>query len=286
MNTDQHAPARLYLAIDGKPQGPHTAAYVMKMWQEGLVQDDTLICPDGGAAWVTMKAFEPALRAELPPIPPAGYGTPHTGAARPEPASAPRPAVAAKSADTTAPVRIGALLGAAVFFFLPWVELRCQGQRFVYQSGVQTVINQMSPDETFVAAAGGSREKLKSEDAGEKSGYAFLAGGGLLCLLLAIGTAFRRSGRQMSGLLAAVALACLVLEAVVGFPLERAVKRELRGNIGNFAAFNPMNPLSEQVPGMKILGGMGVPPVTVKYSGWFYAELAALGLAAFVGLRR
>ena len=234
MNPVPDPATKFYLVINGAPQGPYNAGTVMNLWQQKSVDAATLICTEGGAAWVPLLEMEPVLRAITPPVAPAGYGGAQTTGVAPR--TAPPPAAQQltilKDGDNTRTLRLSTLAAALVLFFLPWLELKCAGQRFAYQSGVQTVLNRLSPDGDLLEMAKmggrtGQTDAMEEKEFGEKAGTSYLAAGALLCVVIAFAVAFGASGRAASGVMAGLALALLGLQAAVGFPLQAAVEKEM-----------------------------------------------------------
>jgi hypothetical protein len=280
MSTDPASAAKYFVVIDGKPQGPHSATTVMAMWNAGTVTGETLICEEGAAAWSALKNYEPSLRSALPPVPPSGY-TP----APPRPA--PQPVVAAADHDGTKGLRLGTIVGALILFFVPWLEVSCAGQHYLTQNGVQTVLNKYSwADEVKDFAEmgqGGMSTKLneqKSGDFGDEAGYSILAGVALLATAAALGVCLGRSGRQTSGVLVAMAFGCLLVQAVIGFPLKSGVSKMMdQAMLKDMPPGVPGNPGDEMAK--KMVGKM---MLQVEFTPWFYGELVLLGAAAAMGL--
>ncbi len=282
---------KFFLAINGQPQRPYTPPMVLNFLHQRTIDGSTLICAEGGAAWVPLQEMEPALRAVAPPAAPIGYsGNAQARGAVPR---ATQQLIIIKNSDNTRGLRLGTLIAALVLFFLPWLELRCAGQRMVYQSGIQTVLNQGNMDSDMKDMAkmseggsGANMESLEGEEFGEKVGYSLLAGGALLCLVLAIVSALGFSGRTASGALAALALGCLGVQALLGFPLETAIekdfKKEMLRSIDNGGAGggDSGGAAMKQAMGRTMMKEM----IAVKYSPWFYGELALLGVAAVMAL--
>lgn len=75
MSTDT-SPARWWLALDGRPDGPRTAAYVTAALQSGTISPMTPICAEGGHHWQPLgahpdfAALAPAPSVGPPPLPP------------------------------------------------------------------------------------------------------------------------------------------------------------------------------------------------------------------------
>jgi len=80
--TSADSVARWWLAVDNKPEGPHTTAYIAVLLEEGRIDPSTLICPVGGETWRPLadQAEFAGLSAEQskfgtpPPIPAARDG--------------------------------------------------------------------------------------------------------------------------------------------------------------------------------------------------------------------
>ncbi len=291
MNPVPDPATKFYLVINGAPQGPYNAGMVMNLWQQKSVDAATLICAEGGAAWVPLQEMEPVLRAVAPPVAPVGYGgAPTTGTApRTSQPAAVQQLEILKDGDNTRTLRLSTLAAALVLFFLPWLELKCAGQRVAYQSGVQTVLNRISPDVDMQEMArgrggwSGNPEAPEGNELGEKVGTSYLTAGALLCLVMAFAVAIGASGRAASGVMAGLALALLGLQAVVGFPLQAAVEKEMKlvdrrtGPSDSDAGGEDMG----LAIGRQIMTGM-MP--RVSFSPWFYAELVLLGAVAVIGL--
>ncbi len=287
MNPVPDPATKFYLVINGAPQGPYNAGMVMNLWQQKSVDAATLICAEGGAAWVPLQEMEPVLRAVAPPVAPVGYGgAPTTGTApRPSQPAAVQQLEILKDGDNTRTLRLSTLAAALVLFCLPWLELKCAGQRLAYQSGVQTVRNRLSPDGDMLEMAKmggghvGKTDALDEKEFGEKAGASYLTAGALLCLVIAFAVAIGASGRAASGVMAGLALALLGLQAVVGFPLQAAVEKEMNQVDRSMAPMGSHGGGEDM--GREIISGM-MP--RVSFSPWFYAELVLLGAVTVIGL--
>ena len=79
--SDDSAVAKWWMAIDDKPQGPHTAAYIALILKVGQVQPTTLVCQVGKEEWCPLlesaelvAAVETQSPGSLPPALPAAPG--------------------------------------------------------------------------------------------------------------------------------------------------------------------------------------------------------------------
>jgi len=253
----------------------------MALWNAGTLTRDTLICEEGAAAWTPLKDYESTLRSALPPVPPPGYG-----ASTPRPAQ--QPVVVTTSEDGTKILRMGTLVAALILFFLPWMEVSCAGQKFITQNGVQSVLNKFSPAD-HLKELGGMAEMhestrlkgTKDGDFGDEAGYSILAGVALFTVVAALGTGLGRNSRQTCGLLAAIALACLGIQAMIGFPLKSAAAKMMDEAMKNNPARSPGMEAQEEMA-KAMFGKMF--SVNVDYTPWFYGELVLLGVATALGL--
>jgi hypothetical protein len=265
MNQTPGSAARFFVVINGQAQGPHTPGMVLNLWQQGAINGDTLACQEGAQNWTRLQDLEPVLRAATAaPPPPAGYAAP-----------LPVPQViVVPGGDTTKGLRLGALIGALVLFFLPWIEFQCAGQRLVYQSGLQAALNKASVDDGMKQMAemggtsGGAEGMPKVDDKEmEKVGHSWLTVGAMAAVVLALAVGAGRGGRRASGALAAVALACLGAQAVMGFPFKTAIERDMKDKPAAKAPAGGTGSPDFPMPDFeKEMGGM----VGVRYTPWFY----------------
>ena len=344
MSSDQAA--IYYLAINGQPQGPFSAAMVMNQLRQGSIDGNTLICAEGGAAWLPVQQMAAVLSATVyaqPPMAPAqsgsgapspaaavspaggpppatGYGSTPVHSPAPSPAPViednapanpvrhhtprsfqPQPFAAKAPVDNSKGLRLTALLAAIGCFFLPWLEFSCSGKPIVSQTGIQTILNKGTPDETFLNMAqdmsaqrgNGLPPGMQdgSENMGDDVGSSIAAGAALVSLTLAFLAALGNSGRGLSGAMAGVALGCLLIPALTGFPLEDNVKKELDKSLGqatgNARAKSGARSSEEAAQtqmGIEFGASMAKDMFKVKYTPWFYVELGALGVACLMGM--
>ena len=214
--------ARYYVVIDGRPMGPHTAAEVMEKRRAGLINENSLLCEEGATGWSRLGDFPQLLQPTPPPLPPPGYLPQH-----PRFAPAPTTAPPVPAADGTKVARLGTLVAALILFFVPWLEVRCSGTPLLTQTGIQTVTNDASPAGPLKDEPGLTKSKKTQSTEGElgnRSEQSYFVGAALLLAVGALGAAFGRGGR-LSGVLAAAALACLAAQAIMGFPVQKALSK-------------------------------------------------------------
>lgn len=318
--------ASYYLALNGAPNGPHRAAGVLELLQQGAIQGTTLICREGGAAWVPVAEMEVALRLEampaapapapvyasrIPPVPQAqplpspmpqntipvatGYGSGGSGyspAGRHQRDEYAAPPAERVPADVTRPIRFVTLLGALALFFLPWLELRCASVKTITQTGLQTVMSGYSVDEALVnvikmapknagrqdiidAQAAQLEGDLAKERFSSEVGCAWFAGGAMFCVVIGLGSALGRSGRQSAGIMSLLALVCLGAQMLSDFPLQQQTEEKLK----EVKKAGGTPPQQEMMMRMFTGGEM----LQTAYTPWFYTELGLLGLTAFIG---
>ena len=124
-------------------------------------------------------------------------------------------------------ISLVSLVAGAVLFFLPWIEVQCQGHGFIRQSGLQIATGgaSLAPD-----LAQGRQAQNSNGGDGEKG---LIVGAAGVLTLLALWSAWLawRDGRdepEKAGRLAAVALALVVSQPILGFPVERRLSDEMK----------------------------------------------------------
>lgn len=89
------------VSADRKAEGPFEMEEVTRRAQSGQVSHDTLVCPEGGSAWIAAgEEFPMLFRSSRPPEIPIGLAEPPRPAPPPMPSYAPRPVVAPVGDDT------------------------------------------------------------------------------------------------------------------------------------------------------------------------------------------
>ncbi|QJE97373.1 hypothetical protein [Luteolibacter luteus] len=178
-------------------------------------------------------------------------------------------------------------LAALVFFFLPWVEVECSGEKSATQTGFQTITGTATPAKRSQAHG----PKLDSE--GESLGTSYLAAFALVGAVSAavIGFASMIADRadlaRATAFLCGCAFICLAIQLVLGFPAETTLREKLRGE--QRAEGKPKGPLDDI--GREFAQKLAT-EIKVRPSKWFYLELGALGippllmLGASMGPRR
>ena len=170
-------------------------------------------------------------------------------------------------------------LAALVFFFLPWISIECSGERMATQTGVQLITGSATP--TREAEARGAKMERRGND--DSAGHSYLAALALIGALAALVISFSAltTGRadlaRGSGVLCAASLACLLLQAALGFPVKSAMEKDLE--TGKQPSHQEVAPLDEIGRGLakEILARIQVHPTP-----WFYLELLALGIPSAV----
>ena len=126
-------------------------------------------------------------------------------------------------------LNVVAMLGAVVMFLLPWVELRCSGDRVATQTGVQLVYGGATSryaeaEETEARTAQGRGDRLSMCAWGVLlAGLA--VGAGLVAAVMQLrGSDFFR--RDAVAITCAIALGAILVQAKLGWPMERALVME------------------------------------------------------------
>lgn len=178
-------------------------------------------------------------------------------------------------------------LAALVFFFLPWVEIECSGEKTATQTGFQAITGTATPNKPAQA------QGPKLDGGSESLGNSYLAAFALVGVISAavIGFASMISDRadlaRATAFLCGCAFVCLAIQLVIGFPVETTLREKLGGQ--QELAGKPKGPLDEI--GREFARKLAA-EVKVRPAKWFYLELGALGippllmLGASVGSRR
>jgi hypothetical protein len=180
------------------------------------------------------------------------------------------------------------LLAALGLFFLPWIEVQCQGTALVQQTGLQAATKKVAVAETFEKMASqmsGPGVKTSNTEAKEtKEWPIFLlasAGAAVLAFLLALGGIGSSGGSKASSFLAIIALALAITQMVVKFPMEKEMMAEMKNKNAppSSAAEDPVSAqmgaqMSAQLEGM----------IKVKYLPAFWGYLAALAIPGLLGI--
>jgi hypothetical protein len=170
-------------------------------------------------------------------------------------------------------LNVVSVLAALVFFFLPWVSIECGGSRMGAQNGFQTIVGVGSPSSEAAA------KNAPARGGGRSSGNSYLVAFALIAVISAAAMAWaallsdREDLSDAVGMLCATALACLVAQAILGFPVKREVMKATRTandpaavGAGSFGELEKM--LSNELAGR----------IEIKMTPWFFLELSALGI--------
>ena len=125
--------------------------------------------------------------------------------------------------------RLLSLLPALVLFFFPWVEIRCQKDPMLTQTGIQVIYGgaELHPEFSQWVTSD------KKRDMDDRLGTGWFVGIALLCVCAAIVFAFKalgsgagRHGKRAEGF-AALALIALLIQLSLGFPAEEKIRNDL-----------------------------------------------------------
>lgn len=126
-------------------------------------------------------------------------------------------------------LRFLSLLPTFILFFFPWVEIQCQKEPMLTQTGIQIIYGGAEPHPEFSRWVKSDKEPTMDD----RLGTGWFAGLALLSVTAAIVLAFlalRPAARHhgiRSEALAALALAALLIQLVIGFPAEQKIRDNL-----------------------------------------------------------
>jgi len=174
-------------------------------------------------------------------------------------------------------IKLGASLAALVLFALPWLDIQCSQKSMATQSGIQMIYGGGSPAHDIKGDEGASPAMQQD---GESMGYAPLVAAALLAVIFAVVFSFRAifkngedgTAEKWATILPAVALALLVIQLIIGIPVE--------GKISD--AMSELNNVESTGDGFEDLGksmaGAVMMGVSIEKTTAFYLELLALGI--------
>ena len=175
----------------------------------------------------------------------------------------------------TQKLNLGTALGALVIFFLPWLDFQCQGKSFIQQTGIQTITGKASLAPGFESLAKNQGNGGKNDTTGKDGPKSVLAAlaliaivGAIIAALLSLRSA-TGGGNNLAGVLCAIALGLLVVQAAIGFPAARDLEEKMRTEQSGNRAEDPLGQMASAAVASTI---------QTKYFPAFYFELALLGL--------
>lgn len=174
---------------------------------------------------------------------------------------------------------LASLAACVVMFFLPWIEVSCQGMSLVRQTGLQAAVGAVSISDEL---PGGS--DMQKRESGKNAGIAWLVIASGAMAMLALWTAWTTVKDNVEdtptlGRYATIAAALIGLQMVIGFPMEKGLRDEMKKG-GGGSGKDPFEAAMQQQVAAAF---------QTKYLPGLYLYLAALGvpmLQWFAGGRR
>lgn len=166
-------------------------------------------------------------------------------------------------------LRLGTSALALLLFLFPWVDMQCSGRTLITQSGLQTVYGGASISEEL-ESMGGQKEIDKEEDK-EGAGIAFFTAIALLATIGAV-ILFAKEVTNPAALgktgtiLATAAFVALLLQMLIGFPLERSIAESMEADSSEDA---------------QMAAAMGM-AIQVKYRATIFFVLALLAVPGLI----
>ena len=184
-------------------------------------------------------------------------------------------------------INLAALAGALVIFFFPWLDMQCNGNSMVTQTGIQSVYGGgvLSEEMENLAKMGANKGKDKDTEEktkdptdalakGDRPSPAWLAAGALLLILLSLILAARgvlspkADDLSNIALLATMALGFVALQLLLGFPIEASARAAMaKAQEGQAGSDNPFAGL-----------GAAIVRINVIRQPWIWVELAFLAV--------
>ena len=127
-------------------------------------------------------------------------------------------------------ISLVSLVAGAILFFLPWIEVQCQGRTFIRQSGLQIATGSISIGDEFAKGA-----QKPPEGKGAPVGLIVLGSGIFLGLALFAAWSNVKDGvhePENAGRLSLIAIALVSSQMVFGFPIDRGLRDEMKKSGG------------------------------------------------------
>lgn len=127
-------------------------------------------------------------------------------------------------------LNLGSSLAALILFVFPWLDIQCSERSLVTQSGVEVIYGGGSPSEELEQKGG--KVKTKRNGSEDSIRFAPLVGFALLLVLVAALITLKDTiggkslGDTLALVLQALALGVLLVQLLVGFPIERYFSSE------------------------------------------------------------
>ena len=178
-------------------------------------------------------------------------------------------------------INLAALAGALVIFFLPWLDMQCNGNSMITQTGIQSVYGDGTLSEEMATLANMEGD-IDSENNDSAQAFsedyrpapAWLAAGALLLILLALVLAVRdvvsAEANDLSpiALLGSMALGFVALQLLLGFPLENTARQAMaKAQSDQEGSDNPFAAVGAAVLRMQVIR-----------QPWIWAEFAFLAV--------
>lgn len=175
-------------------------------------------------------------------------------------------------------VNLLTVLFALILFWMPWMDLRCDGRRLATQTGIQSIQGTASPA-SEITVAGDS----PFEGPGKPSSFprATLVGGAFVALIVSLllslrGVFSKRPLHLQAGLLGGIALVLILVQWATGFPIEHHARESSQISPPGYRTLDPSAGFN---PELAILS-MDVKAAPMAA---FYMEVIALLVPTLIG---
>lgn len=163
-----------------------------------------------------------------------------------------------------AKINLVTLLAALVLFFFPWIDVQCSGRPMMSQTGIQSVTGSFSLSKEMKEMVPADEQKAK--DGPSRSylaGFAFIAT--IAGIALSLRSFLKNASPLSAGFCGAIALAALLIQMALTFPIEAEAKQR------------PENPSPADA-----MDAAFSAQIQVRYFPTFYFEIIALGIPTLI----
>ena len=201
-------------------------------------------------------------------------------------------------------LNLASTFAALVCFFLPWLDVQCSGKSMATQSGIQVAIGKASAGDAMNAIEERQKasmpqgvKQIPPDEQQAKGGpkVALLTSLSLVALLLALGASIMvlrgdaRVSNNVVGILCAASLSAIIMQMLVGFPLENDLTERMKATPPPPAMKMPRapgmaqgGPVGDADPFAQLGAGMAATMLQIKFSPALYLAMFALGIPVLV----
>lgn len=162
---------------------------------------------------------------------------------------------------------------ALAFFAFPWLDIQCSEKSLATQTGFQVITGDGTPTETNESSSKSDSDSENSPDSSPLVAIALLAILGAIVFSVIALFKGNKCAELLSSILPAVALACISLQMMMGFPVKNHFKDSLSEQSTDYSS------TSDPTSGLgNSMAAAMMSSIQIKLKPALYLELFALGI--------